>query len=265
MSPEINVAIVDDESIQLESMKTLINKAATELSINVQLHYFSSGEEFLFKLDEHKNLAMVFLDIEMKNIDGLEIARKIREKDKLLTIVFATAYAEYAVQGYEVQALDYLLKPIEVDKIKRVLQRHLDRKPLLQESMTLEVKGHNQIRAYSDNYEDNAEFIRLDKPDASYVFIDPNPEINVKNWFTQDEGEVDLFPSDCYSILDTIGALMQSEEDWEALKESAPEVVKRSIPRSPVTLLWVANKMKNIFSEDDIKEINNQLIKIKKA
>ena len=141
MSPEINVAIVDDESIQLESMKTLINEAATELSINVQLHYFSSGEEFLFKLDEHKNLAMVFLDIEMKNIDGLEVARKIREKDKLLTIVFATAYAEYAVQGYEVQALDYLLKPIEVDKIKRVLQRHLDRKPLLQESMTLEVNG----------------------------------------------------------------------------------------------------------------------------
>ena len=126
-------------------------------------------------------------------------------------------------------------------------------------------QGHNQIRAYSDDYEDTVEFIRVDKPDASYVFIDPNPEINVKNWFTQDEGEVDLFPSDCYSILDTVGTLMQSEEAWEALKESAPEVVKRSIPGSPVTLLWVANKMKNIFSEDDIKEINNQLIKIKKA
>ena len=125
-------------------------------------------------------------------------------------------------------------------------------------------QGHNQIRAYSDDYEDTVEFIRVDKPDASYVFIDPNPEINVKNWFTQDEGEVDLFPSDCYSILDTVGTLMQSEEAWEVLKESAPEVVKRSIPGSPVTLLWVANKMKNIFSEDDIKVINDLLIKIKK-
>lgn len=126
-------------------------------------------------------------------------------------------------------------------------------------------KGQNQIRVHSDSYEDMAEFIRVDEPDTSYVFVDPNPEINVKNWFTQDEGEVDLFPSDCYSILDTIGTLMTDEEAWDVIKELAPEVAERSIPDSPVTLLWVANKMKNNFSEDRVKEINNRLIKIKKV
>lgn len=125
-------------------------------------------------------------------------------------------------------------------------------------------QGDNQVRAHSDNYEDTAVFTRVNEPDTSYIFIDPNPEINVKNWFTQDKGEVDLFPSDCYSILDTIGKLMESEEAWEVVKELAPEVVKRSIPESPVTLLWVANKMKNIFSEEDVKVLNNKLIKIRK-
>lgn len=141
MADHIKIAIVDDEDIQVDTMTSLIKEAAARLSLSVSLIDFSSGEAFLFTLEDHPDLDMVFLDIEMNQTDGLEVAKKIRQTDKDLTIVFATAFAEYAVQGYDVQALDYLLKPIELDKVKRVLKRHLDRQPAVVEKVTLESQG----------------------------------------------------------------------------------------------------------------------------
>lgn len=141
MTKELYIAIVDDEKLQTDAMKSLIKQMTKEMDLSLNLVSYSSGEGFLFELEENRQLDIVFLDIEMKQINGLEVARKIREIDSEVTIVFATAFAEYAVQGYEVQALDYLLKPIEKDKIKKVIQRHLDRKPLVKEIVTLEAEG----------------------------------------------------------------------------------------------------------------------------
>lgn len=101
---ELHIAIVDDEKIQLDSMRALIKQAAEELELIVHLSIFSSGEQFLFELEDYSNLDLVFLDIEMNQIDGLAVAQKMREKDSEMTNVFATVFAEYAVQGYEVQA-----------------------------------------------------------------------------------------------------------------------------------------------------------------
>lgn len=129
------------KKIQLDSMQTLIKQATDELELIVQLSIFSSGEQFLFELEDYPNLDLVFLDIEMNKINGLEVAQAIREKDSDMTIVFATAFAEYAVQGYEVQALDYLLKPIQVPQLIKVFQRHIERKPQIKESITIEVDG----------------------------------------------------------------------------------------------------------------------------
>lgn len=138
MIKPIQIAIVDDEAIQADTMTSLISQAAEDIKQTVQITAFSSGEAFLFEVEDYPDLDMVFLDIEMKQVDGLEVAKKIRELDLEMTIVFATAFAEYAVQGYEVQAMDYLLKPIEVDKIARVLQRHLDKHPSIKETITLD-------------------------------------------------------------------------------------------------------------------------------
>lgn len=138
MIKPIQIAIVDDEAIQVDTMTSLIHQAAEKIYQTVQITTFSSGEAFLFEVEDHPELDIVFLDIEMKQVDGLEVAKKIRELGLEMTVVFATAFVEYAVQGYEVQAMDYLLKPIEGDKIARVLQRHLDKLPLTKETITLD-------------------------------------------------------------------------------------------------------------------------------
>lgn len=125
----IQIVLVDDEQIQLDYMRQLVEAAAKSLSIQVSVQHFLSEESFLFALDDHPEWDLAFLDIEMHELNGMEVARIVREKSPQLALVFATAFAEYAVEGYEVQALDYLLKPINPDKVKRVLARFLSTQP----------------------------------------------------------------------------------------------------------------------------------------
>lgn len=123
------IVLVDDEQLQLDYMQKLIEQAAKSLEIEFKINQYLSGESFLFALEDHPSWDLAFLDIEMAELNGMEVARIVREKAPQLELVFATAYAEYAIAGYEVQALDYLLKPINLEKISRVLTRYLEEQP----------------------------------------------------------------------------------------------------------------------------------------
>ena len=74
---------------------------------------YSSATELLFYWSEGKSFDIAFLDIKMKNMSGVELARLLRKNDDLLIIVFITGLMDYVFQGYEVQALRYLLKPVK--------------------------------------------------------------------------------------------------------------------------------------------------------
>lgn len=158
MSTPIQIAIVDDEEIQLNTMKSLITQASAELGLFVELICFSSGEAFLFELEEHPDLDIVFLDIEMDRLTGLDVAQKIRETNQEITLIFATAFAEYAIEGYSVQALDYLLKPMDAGQIMRVFEKHLKRKPEIQRSFTIEST--------------DGELIKMDEEEIVYIEAD---------------------------------------------------------------------------------------------
>lgn len=143
--PVIKIVLVDDEPIQLTHMIQLLNQAAEQLNLQIQVDTFLSGEAFLFALEDHLDWELAFLDIEMAEINGMSVAKKIREEAPEMAVVFATAYAEYAVEGYEVQALDYLLKPIKLDKIVKVFERFLAMRPEEVTYLILEVAGE-QVR-----------------------------------------------------------------------------------------------------------------------
>lgn len=128
--------------------------------------------------------------------------------------------------------------------------------------------GENKVRVIgsvdNEDFHDESIWIRTEEKEESYVFVDPNPGLNVENWFTQEKSELDYFPEGYYSIKDKIGNLMKSKEAWDILREKAPQIVERATPDAPITLLWVFNKMRAVFTEEDIMDINNELIKIKK-
>ena len=120
----MRVAIIDDVMQEAEDTKTLVlsRDAASNTII------FSSGTEFVQAYKDKHDFDVIFLDIEMHGLDGLETARAIREYDQQVVIVFTTRMAQYAVAGYEVDAISYLVKPISAEsfalawrKIERIV------------------------------------------------------------------------------------------------------------------------------------------------
>ena len=112
----MRIGIIEDNQSQSENLKNMILSLA-----NHEITIFHSGEEFLFECEDTYPFDVLFLDIQLDQMNGIELARKIREKDKNVQIIFLTAILDYVLEGYEVNAIRYLLKPIEKEKCAEVL------------------------------------------------------------------------------------------------------------------------------------------------
>lgn len=123
----INVAIVDDEEEHCALIEKYLHRYAQE-SENIEttefmITSFSDGNEFLKRTDYFD---VVFLDIEMPQTDGMTAAKTLRERNQDSVIVFITNMAQYALKGYEVDAVDFIVKPVTYYdftlKLKKVLR-----------------------------------------------------------------------------------------------------------------------------------------------
>lgn len=106
----LRIAICDDEKPFRDNVKKYVDKYLYEKEILFEVHTFSSGEEFLDLGIEIVQYDIIFLDISMDKIDGIATAKKIRELSLEVYIVFVTAYINYSLEGYKVNAERYLLK-----------------------------------------------------------------------------------------------------------------------------------------------------------
>ena len=117
------VAIVDDSTTDAKFVQGILNSWADQRQANIQAEVFPSAESFLFRYAEDKDWDILFLDIEMGNMDGVALAKKIRQDNESVQMVFVTGFADYISEGYEVAALHYLMKPVKQDKLFAVLDR----------------------------------------------------------------------------------------------------------------------------------------------
>ena len=116
----LKIAIVEDENEAAERLKKLIKIYAEDKKIDINLKVFNEPVCFL----ECKSyFDIVFLDIEMPGMNGVNVARRLREYDEEVVIVFVTNLPGFVFNGYEVAALDYILKPINGLRLKTVLNR----------------------------------------------------------------------------------------------------------------------------------------------
>ncbi|MCM1989948.1 LytR/AlgR family response regulator transcription factor [Oceanirhabdus seepicola] len=114
----IRVIAIDDEEPALEELNYVLNK-----NENVDIvDTFSDPLEALMKVKELK-LDAVFLDIEMPEINGFSVAKEIIKLDSNISIIFITAFNQYAVEAFEVNALDYIMKPVSEERINLALNK----------------------------------------------------------------------------------------------------------------------------------------------
>ncbi len=119
----MNIALVDDQQNYLDALRDTLVSALSELGLTAQsIACFESGESFLADMKADK-YDIIILDIYMDNLNGIDVARKIREKDENVTIAFCTSSNEFAGESYEVDAKYYLQKPVSKDKVAAMLKR----------------------------------------------------------------------------------------------------------------------------------------------
>lgn len=116
---KLKVAIVDDNDILRKNAKDVVRKTIPEG--HLELKTYTKGEGLLFDMEE--NTDIYILDVEMPGINGIELAKELRKKDKGGEIIFLTAYAKYAVLGYETHAYSYILKDEMESKLPQILRQ----------------------------------------------------------------------------------------------------------------------------------------------
>lgn len=137
----MKIAICDDEKKLRIGLRRVIETKLQLEGVEYGIQEYACGEDLLTGME--KILPdLLFLDIEMSGINGMETARELRKKYQDTIIVFVTAYPDFVFQGYEVHAFHYILKPYKEEKIKEVLEKALEEAGILQEKYYLvEQKG----------------------------------------------------------------------------------------------------------------------------
>lgn len=138
----MNIAIVEDNKQAQEKLKTYINKAAEDHDQYVNVTTYDDGLNFV---DQFANeFDIIYFDVEMQYMDGMTAATKIREKDSEVLIVFVTNHAQVAIQGYSVEATDFLLKPLSQftfeEHFKKIMKKFTSQNKI-ESSIVLKISG----------------------------------------------------------------------------------------------------------------------------
>lgn len=147
----MRIAYCEDEPAQAALVRAMILRWAESRKITAEVILYESAEEFLFK-NETFLYDVVFLDIAMRQMNGVELARAIRQKDKNLPIAFLTADRTFAIEGYEVHAVRYLLKPVTAEKLGSLLDELLEAAEKdMQDTVCITVGEKGAVRKISES------------------------------------------------------------------------------------------------------------------
>jgi two-component SAPR family response regulator len=135
----MRIAAVDDEPHVLERFQRMVSNVA-ELDL---CGLFETGEQLLAYLKENQ-LDAVFLDIEMPGLNGLELSAQIQNLNENIDIIFITAFNQYAIEAFEVQAMDYIIKPLTEEILEKTVGR------LLKKRRIVKVQGEIYVQCIGD-------------------------------------------------------------------------------------------------------------------
>jgi len=160
----LRIAICDDDERYLNEVKHMLESWFAAASVQFKIDCFDDGDS-LIKQYDYTKYDIIFLDIIMPLLNGMDAAKELRDRDKTVKIIFLTSSPEYALQSYSVKATDYCIKPISYEKIKEVMDycTSIDRQE--PESITLKTKG-----GYQKIYLHDIEYIEAQNKRVLFFF-----------------------------------------------------------------------------------------------
>lgn len=157
MNRNVKAIIVDDEQSARDNLKYLVNKYCNNINVVAESNRIETAVEQIEKWQPE----LVFLDIEMPQKNGFELFKYF--KDINFQVIFITAYNNYAVKAFEVSAIDYLLKPIDIERLKQAEQKVLQQNRFKQNLEALKINmSSSELKNISIPYKSDFTIVQLD-------------------------------------------------------------------------------------------------------
>lgn len=222
----VSIGICDDSEVELLMLQNFIVNHFDEKKLEYQLFTFSSGEELL-EFYNNSKLDLLFLDIYMKNINGIETGKLIRNIDVHVEIIFCTASTDYALESYNILAFGYLVKPFDPVKLRILLDKFIDAQPHT-EHKHLIVKSN-----YNDRVIDFDSIIHIESDDKVLLIYTTDHEV-IKTYGKLNEVEEQLNSSEflrCHqSYIINMGHIKSvNENDFITTDDQMIPIRKREI------------------------------------
>jgi two-component system, LytTR family, response regulator LytT len=148
-NPIVKIAIVEDSKIEREKLETYLETFSSEVKIEFKNSYYENAKIFLSTFASQFDL--ILMDIAMPEINGMEAATRVRKTDGTVSIIFVTNLAQFAVKGYEVNAFDFIVKPIGNSDFRFKMARFLSSFQAKEETkIIVDVKGKKIALATTD-------------------------------------------------------------------------------------------------------------------
>ena len=142
----IRIAIVEDDPQSMANARQMLERYQQERACDLRITAFTDGEEIT--RNYRSDYDIILLDVQMQRLDGMTAAEIIRRQDPEVILIFITNMAQYAIRGYAVDALDYVLKPVSYFALSQRLDRAMDRLERMQRNrasyLSVSTKGENR-------------------------------------------------------------------------------------------------------------------------
>ena len=177
------IAICDDCDVDRQYILNMVTLWGERSGYIVHVDLFSSAENFLFHYAEESDYDILLLDIEMGTMDGVTMAKRLRKENDTVQIVFITGYSDYILEGYEVAALHYLMKPVKKEKLCAVLDRAAQKLAKNEKVLNFEIGGEMiRVPIYQIRYADVF---------GNYVTIHASSDVTIKMTLSDLEKQLD--------------------------------------------------------------------------
>ena len=191
----IRIAIVEDEENAVKLLENYLTRFMAEAGESYTVKHYADPVAFL---DKYEGFDLVFMDIEMPHMDGMEGARRLREIDSEAKLIFVTNMAQYAAKGYEVEALDFVVKPVAYSDFSFKMKRAMN---ALRQSRSRELiinQPFGMVRMGSDGLM----YVEVRGHKLTYHFVDKN--IEARGTMEEAQRQLEelnfLRPHNCYLV-----------------------------------------------------------------
>lgn len=180
---EYKIAVCDDCEVDRRYVLSMVEAWAETAGHTVRCDAFDGAESFMFHCAEESDYDILLLDIEMGGMDGVTMAKRLRQSNDSVQIIFITGYSDYISEGYEVAALHYLMKPVSKEKLCSVLERAAGKIMKNERVLHLEAGGEMlRVPIYRIRYAD---------VQGNYVTVHAQCEVRVKMTLGELEKQLD--------------------------------------------------------------------------